>query len=44
MKDSFTSRGYTIAEFSLCSFGNIASIGIQIGKRELPITNEHLTK
>ncbi|TIB83600.1 hypothetical protein E3Q10_02324 [Wallemia mellicola] len=29
--DPFTSRGGTIAEFSLCSFGNIASVGIQIG-------------
>ncbi|TIB78102.1 hypothetical protein E3Q22_02778 [Wallemia mellicola] len=29
--DPFTRRGGTIAEFSLCSFGNIASVGIQIG-------------
>ncbi|TIC26610.1 hypothetical protein E3Q11_02971 [Wallemia mellicola] len=29
--DPFTGRGGTIAEFSLCSFGNIASVGIQIG-------------
>ncbi|TIC16887.1 hypothetical protein E3Q13_02770 [Wallemia mellicola] len=29
--DPFTNRGGTIAEFSLCSFGNIASVGIQIG-------------
>lgn len=29
--DPLTTRGSIIAEFSLCSFGNIASVGIQIG-------------
>ncbi|TIB16058.1 hypothetical protein E3P89_00418 [Wallemia ichthyophaga] len=29
--DPFTKRGSTITEFALCSFGNVASVGIQIG-------------
>lgn len=31
MRDTLTTRGFNIAVYSLCGFGNLGSLGIQIG-------------